>query len=379
MKQASNAMCRQVWSLPELLRQQYECLEPECRKALTTPEIFSIQRIVLTGCGDSHAAAMAVRYTFEKLTGIPTEVVPAIELSRYYSENQLGFAPNNPLVIAVSNSGGIARVSEAIQRAAAHGAFTLGVTGKPDSLLGRHVRRILPLSIPPFESAPGTRSYLVSLLSLLLLAIRFGEVRGRYTMDQAMAYRADLLEQADALERMLPDMDAQIRELAAAWKDMDAFDFIGAGPDYAAAWFGQAKIYEACGKYAMCINTEEWLHMNFFMKNVDRIGTVLVCEGDSPALSRALELAGHAARDMGRPLLVVTSGGDRFGGLGCGVVRTPVSRYSQSGLLTQFAPMCLLAGYLGEFLGEEDGRGCKGPWQFAEGGRGITQSEIIVK
>ena len=231
MKQASNAMCRQVWSLPELLRQQYGCLEPECRKALTTPEIFSIQRIVLTGCGDSHAAAMAVRYAFEALTGIPTEVVPAIELSRYYSESQLGFAPHNPLVIAVSNSGGIARVSEAIQRAVAHGAFALGVTGNPDSPLGRCASRILPLSVPPFESAPGTRSYLVSLLALLLLAIRFGEVRGRYTMDQAMDYRADLLAQADALERALPAMDEQIKRLAGEWKDLEAFDFIGAGPD----------------------------------------------------------------------------------------------------------------------------------------------------
>lgn len=151
MKQASNAMCRQVWSLPELLRQQYAYLEPACRKVLTTPEIFSIQRIVLTGCGDSHAAAMAVRYAFEALTGIPTEVVPAIELSRYYSERQLGFAPRNPLAIAVSNSGGIARVSEAIRRVTAHGGFALGVTGNPDSPLGRCASRILPLSVPPFE------------------------------------------------------------------------------------------------------------------------------------------------------------------------------------------------------------------------------------
>ena len=45
---------------------------------------------------------MAVRYAFEALTGIPTEVVPAIELSRYYSESQLGFAPHNPLVILLS-------------------------------------------------------------------------------------------------------------------------------------------------------------------------------------------------------------------------------------------------------------------------------------
>lgn len=379
MKQASNAMCRQVWSLPELLRQQYEYLEPECRKVLTTPEIFSIQRIVLTGCGDSHAAAMATRYAFENLTGIPTEVVPAIELSRYYDARQLGFAPHNPLIIAVSNSGGIARVGEAIQRAVAHGAFALGVTGNPESLLGRSASRILPLSIPPFESAPGTRSYLVSLLALLLLAIRFGEVRGRYTMDQAMDYRNDLLAQAQALEETLPAMDAQMKELAGAWKDMDAFDFIGAGPDYASAWFGQAKIYEACGKYAMCVNTEEWLHLNFFMKNVSKIGTILVCEGGSPALSRAQEVAHYANDDMGRPLLVVSSGANQFAGLESRVVTTPASRYAQSGALTQFAPLCLLAGYLGEFLGEEDGRGCKGPWQFAAGGRGITQSKMIVK
>ena len=375
----SNAMCRQVWSLPELLRQQYEDLEPKTRKVLTTPEIFSIQRIVLTGCGDSHAAAMAARYAFETLTGIPTEVVPAIELSRYYSEKQLGFAPHNPLVIAVSNSGGIARVGEAIQRAVQHGAFALGVTGNPDSLLGRSASRILPLQIPPFESAPGTRSYLVSLLALLLLAIRFGEVRGRYTMDQAMAWRMDLLHQADALEGALPDLDSRMKALAEKWKDLEAFDFIGAGPDYAAAWFGQAKVYEATGRYAMCINTEEWLHMNFFMRNVDRIGTVLVTAGDSPAMSRALETAGHAVNDMKRPTLIVTNEGSPLAALDCSVAALPVPAWTYSNLLTQFAPLCLLMGCLGELLGEEDGRGCKGPWSFAAGGAGITQSEIIVK
>lgn len=378
MKEVSNAMCRQVWSLPQLLRDQYADLEPKCRKVLTTPEIFSIQRIVLTGCGDSHAASMAVRYCFESLTGIPTEVVPAIELSRYYSEKQLGFAPQNPLVIAVSNSGGVVRVAEAIQRAVKHGAFALGVTGKPESLLGRSVTRILPLAVPPFESAPGTRSYLVALLALLLLAIRIGEVRGRYTMDQAMDYRYDLLRQADALEECLPAMDSQMKALADSWKDLEAFDFIGAGPDYASAWFGQAKIYEACGKYAMSVNTEEWLHLNFFLRRVDRIGTVLVCQGDSPALSRARELAVHAARDMGRPFLLVTSGKASFSDLALPTVVTPATDHVQSGLLTQFSPLCLLAGYLGEFLGEENGRGCKGPWSFAQGGKGITQSEMIV-
>ena len=35
-----NALIRQVLSLPELIEQQYNDLEPKARKALTTPEIF---------------------------------------------------------------------------------------------------------------------------------------------------------------------------------------------------------------------------------------------------------------------------------------------------------------------------------------------------
>ena len=55
-----SALRRQVMSLPELMRQQYADLEPKTRTVLSTPEIFNIQRIVLTGCGDSYAALLAV-------------------------------------------------------------------------------------------------------------------------------------------------------------------------------------------------------------------------------------------------------------------------------------------------------------------------------
>ena len=43
-----SALRRQVMSLPELMRQQYADLEPKTRTVLSTPEIFNIQRIVLT-------------------------------------------------------------------------------------------------------------------------------------------------------------------------------------------------------------------------------------------------------------------------------------------------------------------------------------------
>lgn len=378
MSNLDNAMRRQVYSLPELIRNQYADLEPKTRSILSFEEIFSIQRIVLTGCGDSHCAAMAVKHTFEELTCLDVEVVPALDLSRFYPDKKLGFAPKNPLVIAVSNSGGVARVGEAIQRAVKAGAFALGVTGNRESLLGQSVTRVLDLNVPSFESAPGIRSYLVSVITLLLLAIRIGEVRGRYTMDQANEYRKDILRQADALEQMLPAMDAQIEEIAQVWKDYDAFDYAGAGNDYAAAWFGHAKTFEACGKYAMCINVEEWLHLNFFMRNVDRIGTVVVCSGRNRAIVRAKEMIAHAARDMGRPTVVVTDAPESFEGLGATVVAVPQTDYDYSGALTNYVPAALLMGYINVLIGETYSRGCKDNWAFADHGNGIKISQMVL-
>ena len=119
-KEYDNPMCRQAMSLPALIRSQYEDLEPKTRKVLSFQEIFNIQRVVLTGCGDSYAACMATKHVFEMLTGIQAEVVTAIDFGRYYSERHMGVDCQNPLVIAVSNSGRVARISEAVQRAKFH-------------------------------------------------------------------------------------------------------------------------------------------------------------------------------------------------------------------------------------------------------------------
>lgn len=372
-----NALVRQVLSLPELIEQQYNDLEPKVRKALTTPEIFGIQRIVLTGCGDSYAAALAAKHAFEMLTNLPCEVVTAIELSRFYSRKQLGFAPNNPLVIAVSNSGGVSRVGEAIQAARKYGAFALGVTGKRDSLLGQSVDKIVDLNIPSFDSAPGTRSYMVSVMTLLLLAIRIGEVRGCYTMDVAMDMRFDMVEQGKVLAKLLPQMQEQVYEIAEQWRDMEAYDFVGCGFDYAAAWFGHAKIFEALGKYAMHINSEEWLHLNFFVRNVDKIGTVIIANTTNPAMSRNQELI-QFAHDLTRPLIVITDGGKEEFGTDTTYIKVPKTKYEINMPLTQYAPICLLAGYIMDMIGEVDGRGCQGVWHIADGARCIRQSKIEV-
>lgn len=372
-----NAMRRHVYSLPSLLRHQYDDLEPKTREILSTPEIFSMQRIVLTGCGDSYAAAMATRYAFEGLTGIPTEVVTAIDLARYYDEGQLGFSPQNPFVFAVSNSGKVARISEAMERMVKHGAFALAITGNENSPLAQSSSRTLKLNVPQFESAPGTRSYLVAILALLLMAIRIGEVRGRYTMDAATAIRKEIPMLAKSLECSLDAMDSGALALAKQWKNLDAFDFAGSGQDYAASWFGQAKVFEAIGWHAMHINTEEWLHMNFFMSKPEKIATVIVYSGGSAAKSRTAEMLGYA-EGMGRPLLIVTDAPEELPIKSSTCITLPQTDCHWLQPLVQFIPICLVVGYIGEMLGEKEGRGCQGPWAFAKGAAAIRNSETII-
>ena len=379
MKDYDNPMRQQVFSLPELIEEQYEDLEPKARRVLSFEEIFNVQRIVLTGCGDSYAACMAMKYAFEMLTDIPTEVVSTIELSRFYHEKQMGVDSRNPLVIAVSNSGTGARIQEAVQRARLHGCYVLGITGIEDSPLGLNSDKILKLNIPSFASAPGTRSYEVSLIALYLLAIRFGEVRGKYTMDQAMDYRYDIKNQGKLLAEMLPEMDVQCFEIAKQWKDFPCYDFVGSGFDYATAWFGQAKILEATGKFAMHINSEEWFHLNFFARDSKNMGTIVVANTLNPAHSRNQELV-HYANVLERPLVVITDGNKSdFDNEEATYIKVPSPKYPMAMPLTQFAPICLISAYISALIGEKYGRGTEGLWSFADGGFGVKESKIIVR
>lgn len=377
MKTCDNAMRRQVYSLVELIKEQYEDLEPKIREIFSTPEMFSMQKLVLTGCGDSFTAAIAVKEIFEKFTNLDIEVVSAINLARHYSVKKFNTSPNNPFIIAISNSGEVARVAEGVLRAKKLGSLTLGITGNSNSALARNSNRILKLNIPKFESSPGIRSYMVSLISLVLIAIRIGEVRGIYTMNQANQYRKGLLNLSDLLKDNIELIDEQIFNIAKRFHYKETFDFIGSGSDYAAAWYGYCKILEASGDYAMCINTEEWLHLNFFAKNPEKIGTVLIVNSHNTALSRAKELIYYALEELERDIIII-SDLENLEISRDNLVLLPKTEIPELSIFVNFIPNALLAGYISKLNDDKYSRGIEGKWSFAKDGAAVVNSEIII-
>ncbi|MGH2697929.1 MAG: SIS domain-containing protein, partial [Actinomycetota bacterium] len=218
--------------------------------------------------------------------------------------------PRNPLVLGVSVSGTVARVREAANLSRQRGALTVAVTANPSSPLAEASEKVLDCGIPAFAGphTPGVRSYRMSLLALYLLAIRLGEVRDRYSQDEANAMRSELRQSADAIEATVSAASAGAQELAAEFANHSSFVFVGDGPNYASALFSAAKVIEAAGRHAMGQDTEEWAHLQYFVSVEADTPTFVISPGRR-AHDRVAEILLSMAR-VGRTTVAVTPKGD---------------------------------------------------------------------
>ena len=370
-----NPMRRQAESVPSLIRQIYQDIESRARYILTTPEIYSLQNIILIGCGDSYCAALAAKTAFERLTQLPVSVMHPLELARYYPAHLLAPSPNNPCIVALSNSGQVTRVVEAVTRCKQQGSLTIAVTSDKRSRLAASSDKVVEMVLETAEPAPGVRSYAAMMVTLYLLAIRLGEAMLRYTMETANLYRDALLRTSQMMEENFHETDAKCFEIASIFKDSTYFEFIGSGPDFATAWYGHEKIYEAVGRPASYTDAETWFHVNFFNKESANTLSVLTADTRNLAHSRSLELA-MKMNAMGQRLVVVSNRPEDFQAEL--PVRVADCGYDWLAPLTQFIPHALIAGYIAALNSEPYHRGFAGVWADDPSSASTTNSQFVV-
>jgi glucosamine--fructose-6-phosphate aminotransferase (isomerizing) len=249
-------------------------------------------RVYLVGCGDSHYCGLATRYAFERWSGIPTEALESLEFSRYALES----APNDGLVIAVSNSGRVTRTVECALFARQRGVSTLGLTYMADSRLAQSASMVLPWSYEDVGFGPGTLSYLASLTSLYVVALRLAELTGRLSRAEILSRLGAVSEAGGAIERTIEACTPVAQELATRIEPTGVLSVIGGGPNYGTALFGMAKFIEAAAFNAVGQELEEWAHEQYFCTGPGTHTLVIAPRGAS--LDRAREQL-RAVRDVG--------------------------------------------------------------------------------
>jgi len=256
------------------------------------------EKVYLTGCGDSWYCGIATRFAFEEWAQIPTEAVQAMDFSRYLVKT----APKNSLLVAVSNSGRLARTIESVIQARKAGIKTIGATSNMEGGLSQEAEHVIDLMYSERRFAPGTSSYMASMMVEYCLAIYLAEVKGVFSQTQVEEKLAQISALSDPMEKTI---DANLHVMEELVKESDIKNqsiFIGAGPNYGTAFFSMAKVIEATRTPAVAQQLEEWAHIQYFFTSSNTLTFVIAPPGKS--VDRAREQM-YAIQAMGSKCIAI--------------------------------------------------------------------------
>ncbi len=308
---------------------------------LLTPELRSIERIIIVACGTSFYAGKVGEYIIEDLSGIPVEV-------EYASEFRYRNPIINPktIVFAISQSGETADTLAALREAKQKGATVLGICNVVGSSIARETDGGVYLHAGPEIGVASTKAFTSQVTVLTLIALLLGRMR-RISQDDGRRICEALQSIPAQIEEILKQNQA-IAAIAAHYKDHHNFLYLGRGYNYPVALEGALKLKEISYIHAEGYPAAEMKHGPIALIDRD-MPTVVVCPTDDlfdKMLSNMQEVKARGGR-----ILAVTDAEDgQLEGLANHLIRIPKTRHKLSPLLT-VVPLQLLAYHIAVLRG----------------------------
>jgi glucosamine--fructose-6-phosphate aminotransferase (isomerizing) len=195
-------------------------------------------------------------------------------------------------VIALSQSGQTPDVVEYVERTREQGAFTVAVTNHTDSELADAAHAVLNLSAGTEHAVAATKTYLNTVASLALTAAHAAGHGARYT--------DGLLETADLLEGLLPDLDEVMPSIAVQFAFVGRMFVIGRGHEFATAREIALKLLETCRIAAEPLTATDLAHGP--VAALDSLFPVWAIASDDETLPAVIE-AVERAHEAGATIL----------------------------------------------------------------------------
>ncbi len=252
-------MLKEIMEEPQALRQAI--IQDKQSFTQLAMDILRARQVVITACGSSRYAALVGRYLFSEVAKKFCDVVMASEF-QYFSES----IDKNTLVIAVSQSGETADVTEGVKRARANGAQVISIINKPGSILSRMSDDVIYLNCGPEIAVAATKS-LVSQLAIFYL-LSFSMVN---QFDEAVNNLKDISRE---LTKTLGQNGTKLEELAQRFKDKRDFYYIARGINFPVASEAALKLKEISYIHAEGLPAGELKH-----------GTLALMEKGTPVVA----------------------------------------------------------------------------------------------
>ncbi|MHA2296583.1 MAG: SIS domain-containing protein [Candidatus Hodarchaeales archaeon] len=296
-------MSIEIQEQPELMRRLNSTSRSIKKTVLEVLEdTDDIDNIVLTGCGDSLCASMAMEQAFQEFTGSFCVGTRPMDVSRY---SKVIF-DDKTIVIPISVSGKTPRVIEVVHKAKAAGSKVIAITDNPSSPLNSLSDVSVLIKASPPESlsessytngdavkyigyqhdVAQTKTYTQGLLALAWIAISIGEIKG-YLSERILKEKANWLNKIPTMVKKVLRREQEIKLLAEKLLQAPYFIYTGSGPNYATACYSAFKHYEYSIP-AFYNELEEYCHSHYFITEGGKTPVVLIAQGKS--LERASEI-----------------------------------------------------------------------------------------
>ncbi|NIF28008.1 glutamine--fructose-6-phosphate transaminase (isomerizing) [Pantoea sp. Tr-811] len=235
-------------------------------------ELFAkVRNVQIVACGTSYHAGMVARYWLESLAGIPCQVEVASEF-RY---RKVVVQPDT-LFVSISQSGETADTLAALRNAKELGFLgSLAICNVGISSLVRESDLTLLTLAGPEIGVASTKAFTTQLVSLMLLTLALGQVRGSVEA----GVEASLVEELRRLPTRLGEalaMDSTVEKIAELFADKHHTLFLGRGAQYPVAMEGALKLKEI-----------SYIHAEAYPAGELKHGPLALVDSDMPVVTVA--------------------------------------------------------------------------------------------
>ncbi len=299
--------------------------------------IDNAKRFIITACGTSWHSGLIGEYLIEDLARVPVEVEYASEFR--YRNPIIG---ETDVVIAISQSGETADTLAAIDLAKERQALIYGVCNVIGSSIARASHAGSYTHAGPEIGVASTKAFSTQISLITLIALQMAMVKG--TM--ATSRIRELLYELEDIPKKIEEtqlLDAQIKEIAAIYKDASNFLYLGRGYNFPVALEGALKLKEISYIHAEGYPAAEMKHGPIAL--IDENMPVVFLATNKSAYEKIVSNVQEVKARKGKIIAVVNKGDTQIRGLADHIIEVPETEEILSPLIT-IVPLQLLAYHI---------------------------------
>ena len=299
--------------------------------------IDNAERFIITACGTSWHSGLIGEYLIEDLARVPVEVEYASEF-RYRNP----IITEKDVVIAISQSGETADTLAAIDLAKERQALIYGVCNVIGSSIARASHAGSYTHAGPEIGVASTKAFSTQVSLITLIALQLAMVKGTMPTSKIREILYELENIPKKIEETLL-LDAQIKEIAAIYKDATNFLYLGRGYNFPVALEGALKLKEISYIHAEGYPAAEMKHGPIAL--IDANMPVVFLATNKSAYEKIVSNVQEVKARKGKIIAVVHKGDTQIRALADHIIEVPETEEILSPLIT-IVPLQLLAYHI---------------------------------